>query len=79
MITILDILLLLFLITCAIAVARIRDLLSAVVIFAAYSLVMAVIWQMLGSPDVAITEAALGAGVTTFLFIAAISRTKRTE
>ena len=79
MITILDVLLLLFLIVCAVAVARIRDLLSAVVIFAAYSLVMAIIWQMLGSPDVAITEAALGTGVTTFLFIAAISRTQRTE
>ncbi len=79
MITILDILLLLFLIVCAVAVARTRDLLSAVIMFAAYSLVMAIIWQMLGSPDVAITEAALGAGVTTFLFIAAISRTQRTE
>ncbi len=79
MITILDFLLLMFLIVCAIAVARIRDLLSAVVIFAAYSLVMAIIWQMLGSPDVAITEAALGTGVTTFLFIAAISRTQRAE
>jgi uncharacterized MnhB-related membrane protein len=75
----LDFLLLSFLIVCAIAVARIRDLISAVVIFAAYSLVMAIIWQMLGAPDVAITEAALGAGVTTFLFIATISKTKRTE
>lgn len=79
MITVLDVLLLLFLIFCAVAVARIRDLLSAVIIFASYSLVMAIIWQMLGSPDVAITEAALGAGVTTFLFIAAISRTRREE
>ncbi len=79
MITLLDVLLLLFLIFCAVAVARIRDLLSAVIIFASYSLVMAIIWQMLGSPDVAITEAALGAGVTTFLFIAAISRTRREE
>jgi len=76
---ILDFLLLSFLIFCALAVARIRDLLSAVIIFAAYSLVMAIIWQMLGAPDIAITEAALGAGVTTFLFIAAISKTKRTE
>lgn len=76
---VLDFLLLSFLIFCAVAVARIRDLLSAVIIFAAYSLVMAIIWQMLGAPDVAITEAAVGAGVTTFLFIAAISKTKRAE
>jgi uncharacterized MnhB-related membrane protein len=79
MITILDLLLLIFLIVCAIAATRIRDLLSAVIIFASYSLIMAIIWQMLGSPDVAITEAALGAGVTTFLFIAAISKTRREE
>jgi len=78
-VVVLDILLLSFLIVCAIAVARLRDLLSAVIIFGAYSLVMAIIWQMLGAPDVAIAEAALGAGVTTFLFIAAISKTKRTE
>lgn len=75
----LDFFLLSFLIVCAVAVARIRDLLSAVVIFAAYSLVMAIIWQMLGAPDIAITEAALGAGVTTFLFIATISKTQRQE
>ncbi len=79
MTSILDFLLLSFLILCAIAVAYTRDLLSAVVIFAAYSLVMALIWQMLGASDVAMTEAALGAGVTSFLFIATISKTKRTE
>ncbi len=79
MTSILDFLLLSFLILCAIAVAYTRDLLSAVVLFAAYSLVMAIIWQMLGASDVAMTEAALGAGVTSFLFIATISKTKRTE
>jgi energy-converting hydrogenase B subunit D len=79
MIGLLDFLLLAFLIVCALVVARIRDLVSAVIIFAAYSLVMAIVWQMLGAPDVAMTEAALGAGVTTFLFLAAISKTKRVE
>jgi energy-converting hydrogenase B subunit D len=79
MIGILDFLLLSFLIVCALVVARVRDLISAVIIFAAYSLVMAIVWQMLGAPDVAMTEAALGAGVTTFLFLAAISKTKRVE
>ncbi len=71
--------LLLFLVVCAIAVARIRDLLSGVIIFASYSLVMAIIWLQLSAPDIAITEAALGAGVTSLLLIAAISKTKRTE
>ncbi len=79
MIEIFNALLLLFLIVCAIAVARIRDLLSGVIIFASYSLIMAIIWLQLSAPDVAITEAALGAGVTSLLLVAAISKTRRTE
>ena len=71
--------LILFLIICAIAVERTRDLLGAVVIFAAYSLCMAVLWLLLRAPDIALTEAAMGAGVTTMLFVAVISRTRRTE
>ena len=76
---ILNSLLLLFLIVCAISVAKTRDLLSAVIIFAAYSLIMAVIWMQLEAPDIAITEAAIGAGVTTLLLIATISKTRREE
>lgn len=76
---VLNVILILFLILCAIAVERTRDLLSAVIIFAAYSLVMAVLWLLLRSPDVAMTEAAIGAGVTTIMFIAVISRTRRME
>ncbi len=72
-------LLLLFLVVCAIAVAQIRDMLSAVIVFASFGLIMAIIWQQLSSPDVAMVEAALGTGVTTLLLIAAISKTRRTE
>ncbi|MBS4022954.1 MAG: DUF4040 domain-containing protein [Dethiobacter sp.] len=76
---VLQYLLLIFMVLCAIAVARTRDLLAAVIIFAAYSLIMAVLWQLLAAPDIAITEAALGAGVTTLLLVAAISKTRRQE
>ncbi len=76
---ILNVILILFLILCALAVERTKDLLSAVIIFAAYSLVMAVLWLLLRSPDVAMTEAAIGAGVTTIMFVAVISRTRRME
>jgi energy-converting hydrogenase B subunit D len=69
----------LLLIVCALAVERMRDLLAAVIIFAAYSLLMAINWQLLGAPDVAITEAAVGAGVTTLLLITAVRRTRRYE
>ncbi len=75
----LNVLLLLFLVVCAIAVAQIRDMLSAVIVFASFGLIMAIVWQQLSSPDVAMVEAALGTGVTTLLLIAAISKTRRTE
>ena len=74
-----DVTLLLLLIACALAVINTKDLLGAVVIFSTYSLVMCLIWQHRGAPDVAMTEAAVGAGVTTVLFLVAISKTVRKE
>lgn len=74
-----DIMLLLFLIATALAVARAKDLLAAAIIFSSYSLVMCLLWQHRGAPDVAMTEAAVGAGITTVLFLAAIGRTTRRE
>lgn len=76
---ILNVVLIVFLIISAIAVQRTKDLLSAVIIFTSYSLMMALLWLLLRAPDVAMTEAALGAGVTTSLFIVVISRTRRME
>ncbi|MGI6604419.1 MAG: DUF4040 domain-containing protein [Firmicutes bacterium] len=72
-------LLLLLLILCALAVSFTRDLLSAAVIFSAYSLIMATVWQQLKAPDIALAEAAIGAGITSLLFIATIARTRRYE
>ncbi len=79
MIWVLDIVLLILLVITAIAVVISRDLLVAAVIFAAYSLLMAILYVQLNSPDVGLTEAAVGAGVTTILFILAIARTARME
>ena len=67
-------LLLIFLIVCAIAVSISNNLLNSVIIFMSYSLVMAVIWVLLRSPDLAITEAAVGAGVTSVLFFLALRK-----
>jgi uncharacterized MnhB-related membrane protein len=77
MIWALDFALLLFMIICAIAAITVRDLLHATIILAAYSLIMTVLWSEMNAADVAFTEAAVGAGVTTVLFIAAIARTER--
>jgi len=76
---ILNVIIIIFLITCALAIGRIKDLIGAVVLFSAYSLVMSILWLILNTPDVAITEAAIGAGVTSILFFAVISKTKRYE
>lgn len=76
---IIDFLLLLFLVTCAIAAVYLKDLLSAIMIFGVYSLIMAAVWTRLNAVDVALTEAAVGAGITTVLLIVSLSRTKRGE
>lgn len=76
---ILNAIIIIFLIICAIAVEKTKDLLSAVIIFSAYSLLMSVLWLILKTPDVALTEAVIGAGVTSLLFVAVISKTKRYE
>ncbi|MDK2799976.1 MAG: energy-converting hydrogenase subunit [Clostridiales bacterium] len=64
-----SIIMILFLIGSAIAVSAIKNLLGAIIAFTVYSLVMAILWQQLNAPDLAITEAAVGAGITTLLFI----------
>lgn len=66
--------LLLLLVVLAISVSFTRRLLPAVLIFMGYSLITSVIWMLLQSPDLAITEAAVGAGITTVLFFAAFKR-----
>lgn len=65
---IIEIILLSLLVVGAVAVAISKNLLTAIVIFMSYSVIMSIIWMVLESPDLAITEAAVGAGVTSVLF-----------
>ena len=65
---ILNIVLLAFILVCALSVSFTKSLLSTMIIFSAQSLAMCVIWIYLRAPDLAITEAAVGAGVTSLLF-----------
>lgn len=74
-----DLVMLGLLIAMALAVARSRDLVASAVIFSGYSLVLCLLWLHRGAPDVAMTEAAVGAGVTTVLMLVAIGRTTRRE
>lgn len=66
--------LLLFLVFCAIAVSFSKNLLNSVIIFMSYSTVMAILWILLESPDLAITEAAVGAGITSVLFFVTLKK-----
>lgn len=68
------ILLMLLLIVCAGSVSFIKSNLSCIIVFSAYSLIMSVIWILMESPDLAITEAAVGAGVTSILFYATLRK-----
>ena len=63
-----------FLIVCALSVALTKNLLASVIILMSYSLIMSVIWILLQSPDLAITEAAVGAGITSVLFFVTLKR-----
>jgi len=63
-----------FLIVCAVSVSLIKNLLTATVVLMGYSLVMSVVWMLLESPDLAITEAAVGAGVTSILFFITLKK-----
>lgn len=67
-------LLFVFLIVCAVSVTFSRNLLNSIMIFMSYSLVMSIIWICLESPDLAITEAAVGAGVTSVLFFVTLKK-----
>lgn len=62
------------LLLCAIATSLSKNLLVSVVIFMAYSLLMSIMWILLQSPDLAITEAAVGAGVTSVLFFITLKK-----
>jgi len=67
-------LLLFFLVVCAISVSFSKNLLNSVLIFMSYSLAMSVLWLLLEAPDLAITEAAVGAGITSLLFFVTLKK-----
>ena len=79
MVEILKITLLIILIGCAIAVNLTPSLLQAVVIFMSYSSVMCILWILMESPDLAITEAAVGAGVSGILFLVTLKKIRRED
>ncbi len=78
-IDIVKILLLVLLIVCAVSVNFTRTILSAVIIFMSYSSIMCIVWILLESPDLAITEAAVGAGISGILFLVTLRRIREAD
>jgi multicomponent Na+:H+ antiporter subunit B len=71
--------LLLLLVLTALAIVRERNLFVAVILTAVYSLLMASNFFILDAADVALTEAAIGAGIATVLMLGALALTAETE
>ena len=76
---ILDIVLLSFMIVLAVAVSRMQNLFMAAMMMGIFSFLSAIVFTLLDAVDVAFTEAAVGAGVSTVLLLGTLSLTTREE
>jgi uncharacterized MnhB-related membrane protein len=79
MIDIIQILVLLGMIVTGVLIVQMKDLVSATVAFAGFSFLLSIEFFILQAPDVAIAEAAVGAGLSTAIYIIAIRATHQTE
>lgn len=69
-----ELMLLGLLLICGIATCVSKNLLVSLVIYMAYSVIMSIIWALLEAPDLAITEAAVGAGVSSVLLFLTLKK-----
>ncbi len=74
-----DLLVCISMIAAAVAAVFQRSLLSAVILVGFVSLMVAYLFLRMDAPDVAMTEAAIAAGLTTVIFLIAIRRTEDEE
>jgi len=78
-VTVLATILVAVMIAAAVATSIFKDLMNAVIACAAVSLIASALFYLLDAPDVAMAEAAIGAGLSTAIFVLAIRRTERYE
>ena len=62
------------LVVCGICTCVSKNLLVSLIVFMAYSVIMSVVWALLEAPDLAVTEAAVGAGVSSILMFVALKK-----
>jgi uncharacterized MnhB-related membrane protein len=72
-----NIIVLTFLVITAVIALQLKDLLSAAIVYSIYSFLMCILWAGMAAVDVAFTEAAVGAGVSTVIMIATVFSTTR--
>jgi multicomponent Na+:H+ antiporter subunit B len=71
--------LLALLVVLTIGIIYLKDLLAAVVLLGIYSLIAAAIFLVMDAVDVAFTEAAVGAGISTIILLGTLSFTRREQ
>ena len=79
MFTLVSLILITAMLISAIVAAEIKDLLSAAIAMGVVSLIVSILFYMLQAPDVAITEASIGAGLSLAIIVFGIKYTERWE
>ena len=74
-----DVVLLIFMVVLAVAISRMQNSFMAAMMMGIFSLLSAVVFTLLDAVDVAFTEAAVGAGVSTVLLLGTLALTTRRE
>ena len=69
-----SLILLCFMIACAVSASLSKSLFNTVLIFMGFSVIMSVVWLILQAPDLSITEAAVGVGVDTVLYFLTLKK-----
>lgn len=71
---VIEYLLLIGMVVCAIAVNLTKKPLPTVIVLATFGTIVSIVWLILKAPDLAITEAAVGVGIETVLYLVTIRR-----
>ena len=66
-------------VTMAVAVLIVKKIRTAVLVSGVVSLIASIIYLLLASPDVAMTEAAIGSGLTTIIFFYVLNKMRSSD
>ena len=79
MFTLITVVLSLGILVAAVLAIQLKDLVAAILSAGVVSLFASILFILLAAPDVAMTEAAIGSGLTTVIFLYALSKIKKTQ